>query len=107
MSIWPGGEGWGQLRPSRSVGLRVVRCGWGRWWWFGAGARTGFAGRVAPEVRVVVSGRGGRGQAGGVGSALRRWNATARSLAQGQLACSRSVAVRAWNARRAATCSSR
>jgi len=50
---------------------------------------------------------GGRGQTAGVGSALSRWNAIVRSLDQGQPACIRSVAVRAWKQRRAATCSSR
>jgi len=47
------------------------------------------------------------GQAAGEGRTASRANAAVRSLAQGQLACIRSVAVRAWNERRAATCNSR
>ena len=44
----------------------------------------------------------GPGQPGGAGRAARRSNALVGSVAQGQLACSLSVAVRAWKARRPA-----
>ena len=66
----------------------------------------GFAGRVRRAGGLVSRVAGGRGQTG-VGSARRRVNASASCWAQGQVAGSRRVAVRAWKARRAAMCSSR
>jgi hypothetical protein len=101
---------------------------WWRWWGVGpvgvvAGDRVGrFCGvmRGAGGGLVAVCGQASRGvsrrglverwgggrlcQPAGEGSVLRRANAVVSSLAQGQFACIRSVAVRAWNARRAATC---
>ncbi len=89
---------WGRLRPSLTV---VGVAGGHDWWAFRQASRGAGAGGV-----VVVADAGRWGQAG-AGSALSCLNAAASSLAQGQMAGSRSVAVRAWNASRAATCSSR
>jgi hypothetical protein len=99
-------RGWGRLRASFRARLGCSGCGSGCW--------------PAVERRCAGRSRGARRagsaagylwgrrlvQAGG-GSVLRRPNAAARSAAQGQLAWRRRRAPRAWNARRAATCSSR
>jgi len=59
------------------------------------------------EVGIVVGCARAGGCQAGAGSAWSLAKAAASSPAQGQEACRRSVAVRAWKARRAATCSSR
>ena len=76
---------------------------------FAADGRVG-AGRLRgarrAEVCLVVAGAPWS-QAGVAGSAARRSNAAVSSFAQGQLSWRRSVAVRAWKARRPAMCRSR
>ena len=56
MSVWPGGEGLGGLRVSWWIGVRVFGASRGAGGRLGAGVRAGFAGRVAPGVRLVISG---------------------------------------------------
>ena len=63
-------------------------------------------GACAVESGCFRGCRCGRCQAG-AGNAESSVNAAVRSCAQGHEACRRSVAVRAWNARRAATCNRR
>jgi hypothetical protein len=63
VSVWRDGEWWGWLGPARGIGLLGVGVRAGRWRRFDAGVLAGFVGRVAPEVRLVVSGwRSGSGR---------------------------------------------
>src|SRR4051812_26604342 len=105
---------WVWVRTRSRLVVRLAR----RDWWRVAVARLGDVGEAVGAClwaavvgggggAVVVGGRRGPGQRVGGGSAARRAKAAASGCAHGQVRGRRSVARRAWKARRPAGCSSR